>query len=204
MKKSNSIFKRISSMFVLTILVTFTILINTQPTYAHCDTLDGPVIKAARTALKEKNVTSLLKWVRPSDESEIKKAFKMALTVRSNGGEAMKLADLYFFETLVRIHRSGEGVPYTGIKPASTIDPALVLADKALENNSVDQLVNILSNAMEKGIRKRFTHAGESLNHSDDNVESGRKFVKAYVTFTHYIEGIHGLIKGNSAHHEEK
>ncbi|MHC4687312.1 MAG: DUF6448 family protein [Planctomycetota bacterium] len=88
--------------------------------FAHCDTMDGPVVKAAKIALEKGDVTPILKWV-------------------SKGPEAKELADMYFFETLVRLHRAGEGAPYTGLKPAGAdLDPAVVQADKALDRGSVE------------------------------------------------------------------
>ena len=82
---------------------------------AHCDTLDGPVVADARTALAQENVAPVLKWVSPADEKEIRTAFANTTAVRKLSPEAETLADLYFFEALVRIHRAGEGAPYTGI-----------------------------------------------------------------------------------------
>jgi len=170
---------------------------------AHCDTLDGPVVATARTALDKGDVTSLLKWVRPEDEKKIRGAFQKTLAMRDKGAEVKEFAEMYFFETLVRIHREGEGAPYTGLKPGEAVDPAVALADKALGNGNVDKLVNVLSNAMANGIRKRFQHARETQNHADDSVTAGREFVESYVIFTHYVEGLHGLIKGGAAHHGE-
>jgi len=111
---------------------------------------------------------------------------------------------MYFFETLVRIHRAGEGAPYTGLKPGEAIDPAVALADKALETGSVDKLVDVLTKAMANGIRERFQHASATRKHVDDSVTVGREFVEAYVIFTHYVEGLHAIIKGNGGHHGEK
>ena len=168
---------------------------------AHCDTLDGPVVETARVALDKGDVTPLLKWVRIADEKGIQAAFEKTLAMRAYGPEAKEFADMYFFETLVRIHREGEGAPYTGLKPGAAIDPAVALADQGLENGSVDKLVTVLTNAMANGIRERFAHAYENQKHADDSVATGREFVESYVVFTHYVEGLHGLIKGNSAHH---
>ena len=170
---------------------------------AHCDTLDGPVVETARAALDKGDVTPLLKWVRQEEEKQIQAAFQKTLAVRAKGSEAKELADMYFFETLVRIHREGEGAPYTGLKPCEAVDPAVALADKALENGNVDKLVDVLSNAMVNGIRERFQHASETRDHADDSVVAGREFVESYVVFTHYVEGLHGLIKGGAAHHGE-
>ena len=87
----------------------------------HCDTLDGPVIAAARRALDSWNVNFILPWVPRSGEGEVKRAFGKTLRVRRPGGQTGEMADRWFFETVVRIHRAGEGAPYTGLKlPAST------------------------------------------------------------------------------------
>jgi hypothetical protein len=171
--------------------------------FAHCDTLDGPVVATARVALEKGDIKPLLKWVRPADEAEIQSAFNKTLAVRTKGPEAKELADMYFFETLVRIHRAGEGAPYTGLKPGEAIDPAVALADKALESGNVDKLVNVLTGAMANGIRDRFNTVLKNQKHADENVAAGREFVESYVVFTHYVEGLHGLIKGGAAHHGE-
>ena len=180
-----------------------TILETPISALAHCDTLDGPVVETARVALNKGDVTPLLKWVRADEEKEIQAAFEKTLAMRAYGAEAKDFADMYFFETLVRIHREGEGAPYTGLKPGAAIDPAVALADQALENGSVDKLVKVLTNAMASGIRERFANAYENQKHVDVSVATGREFVESYVVFTHYVEGLHGLIKGNAAHHGE-
>ena len=171
--------------------------------FAHCDTLDGPVVQTARIALEKGDVTPLLKWVHADDEKEIRVAFQKTLAVRAKGAKAKELADMYFFETLVRIHRAGEGAPYTGLKPGEAVDPAVALADKALDSGSVDKLVDVLTKAMANGIRERFRHASETQKHADDSVAAGREFVEAYVIYTHYVEGLHTIIKGSGGHHGE-
>ena len=197
-----SLSKRTLNGHVMLAILGLWIFVAPQGASAHCDTLDGPVVATARTALDREDVTPLLKWVRPEAEGEIKAAFQRTLAVRDKGAAEKELADMYFFETLVRIHRAGEGAPYTGLKPGAAIDPAVALADKALEGGSVDKLVDVLTNAMAKGIRERFAHAFENQKHADGSVAAGRQFVESYVMFTHYVEGLHGLIKGGAAHHE--
>ena len=179
-------------------------VVGSKNAFAHCDTLDGPVVQTARIALEKGDITPLLKWVKADDEKEIRVAFQKTLAVRAKGAEAKELADMYFFETLVRIHRAGEGAPYTGLKPGAAVDPAVALADKALESGSVDKLVGVLSKAMSNGIRERFQHASETRKHADDSVAAGREYVKAYVIFTHYVEGLHAIIKQGGGHHSEE
>lgn len=171
---------------------------------AHCDTLDGPVVETARQALTTEDVTPVLKWVPIDDEQLIRTAFQNTVEVRKLGGQAHKLADMYFFETLVRIHRAGEGASYTGLKPGAEVDPAIALADKALESGSVDKLVGVLTDATAKGIRKRFRRALETRKHADESVTAGREFVEAYVIFTHYVEELHASVNGGTEHHEHQ
>ncbi len=54
-------------------------------------------------------MTGLLKWVRKEDEKEIRTVFAASLAVRVKGKEARELAGRFLFETLVRVHRAGEG-----------------------------------------------------------------------------------------------
>lgn len=184
-----------------TLFLLSTLLLSPEALQAHCDTLAGPVVQDAGTALKSGDITPVLKWVRAEDEQEIRAAFTRTLSVRSKGEDARELADLYFFETLVRIHRAGEGAPYTGLKPADTVDPAVVLADQALEGGNIGKLEKVLTGALGEGIQTRFQAARESRKHANDSVEAGREFVRHYVVFTHYVEGLHGMIQGGDAHH---
>ncbi len=167
---------------------------------AHCDTVEGPVVVTAKVALEKGDVTPVLKWVRKEDEKEIRELFKKTLVVRAKGAEAKELADRYFFETLVRIHRTGEGAPYTGLKSESP-EPVIQAADRALETGSADILVKMMNDAAAAGIRERFASAEETKKHAGESVESGRKFVEAYVDFTHYVERLYIDASAPGAHH---
>ncbi len=173
---------------------------------AHCDTMDGPVVAAARSALKTGDITPVLKWVKQDSEAEIRAAFARTMKVRAQGGEARELADLYFFETLVRVHRAGEGAPYTGLKPAGAeVEPAIALADQALDSGSVDRLIKAVNEDIAAGLRRRFARVIETRKHADASVEAGREYVEAYVEFIHYAERLHGQASGAaSAHGEEQ
>jgi autotransporter adhesin len=174
-----------------------------QGVFAHCDTLDGPVVITAKKALEKGDVTPVLKWVKKDYEQEIRVAFQKTLAVRAKGPEAKELADMYFFGTLVRLHRAGEGAPYTGLKAAGTVDPAVAAADRALENGSIDGLVKNITSAVSSGIRERFVRAIEKKQHADESINAGREFVEAYVEFVHYVERLHLDAAGQSSHHAE-
>lgn len=168
--------------------------------WAHCDALDGPVVIEARAALEANDVKPLLKWVTAKEEAEIREAFAQAVAVRKLGPEAKKVADTYFLETLVRVHRAGEGAPYSGLKPAGMIDPAFVKADRVLEGGSIDELADAIADHAAEGLKERYGRVAEARKHMNDSVEAGRKYVEAYVTYIHYVEGISTLIHGGSHH----
>ena len=188
----------------LAALVLGAALAATGSARAHCDTLDGPVVADARTALAASNVTPVLKWVRPGDEPEIRTAFARTLAARAAGDAARELADTWFFETLVRVHRAGEGAPYTGLKPSGTeVDPAVRLADRALEGDGVEALVGGVTAHVAEGLRDRFREAAELRKHAGDSVDAGRAYVAAYVDFVHYAERLHqAAVAAPGAHGE--
>lgn len=170
---------------------------------AHCDTLDGPVVNDARTALANGDVTPVLKWVRAEDTQAITAAFTQTLTVRKLSPEAQALADRYFFETLVRIHRAGEGAPYTGLQPAGAVEPAIAAADEAIAKGNADALLTEVTVLVQQGIRERFAQVVETRKHANDSVAAGRAYVAAYVTYIHYVEGLHQAAEGGAPHGAE-
>ena len=184
--------------FALALAGALSLTLVPRAALAHCDTLDGPVVKDARAALDSKDVTPVLKWVRHDKEGEIGEALRHALGVRALGPDARALADRFFLETLVRVHREGEGAPYTGLKPAGTaVDPGIAASDTALETGSVEPLVKLLTAEVDRGLRHRFAAAAEARTHAAESVEKGRQYVAAYVEFMHYAERL--LLNASSA-----
>lgn len=173
-----------------------------DPAHAHCDTMDGPVVASARTALEKRSVTPVLRWVAKEREAEIREAFAKVVTVRTRAPEASEIVDRWFFETLVRIHREGEGAPFTGLKPPGTDHgPGVRDADRALETGSADALLKTLAEAVAEGVRHRLHRAIEARKHADGSVEAGREFVEAYVRYVHYVEGLHVAASGSAHGH---
>lgn len=172
--------------------------------WAHCDTVDGPVVLDAKRALQKGDATPVLKWVKKEDESEVRNALEKTLKVRNQGNGVRELADFFFFETVVRLHRASEGAPYNGLKPAGT-DPGFAAreGDKALETGSIDLVVGTVTQKLSQEIRDRFSRAAERKKHADDSVEAGRMYVKSYVDFVHLVEHLDDIVSGTSAHDSE-
>jgi len=181
------------------------LLVMNRPVQAHCDGMDGPVVKAAQKAFETGDVNLVLVWVQAKDEAEIKTAFARAVVVRKLSAEAKDLADLYFFETLVRIHRAGEGAPYTGLKPAGRdLGPAIPAADRAVETGSADAATTLITDLIRDGVKERFKAVMDTKNFEKSDVAGGRKFVRAYVGFIHYVEGVYQAAKGTAEDSADK
>jgi hypothetical protein len=171
---------------------------------AHCDTLDGPVVSAARKALETGNVNLVLVWVQKKDEAQIRNLFGKALAVRKAGGEAKELADMYLFETLVRVHRAGEGASYTGLKPAGTVEPAVAAADRAIAGGSLQGLAKLISERNERGLHSHFEAVMSKKKYDPAAVEAGCAYSSAYVEFVHYAERLHEAAETMAPEHIEK
>ena len=174
-----------------------------QNVQAHCDTLDGPVVQDAKKAIEAKDITPVLKWVKQGDESRIQTAFNKMLSVKGDK-KVQATAQHQFFETLVKVHRAGEGAPFTGLKPAGAVEPAVAEADRALASGSSDRLVKLILDDAAAGIRSRYEKAATVYKHKDESVAQGREFVEAYVDLTHYVERIHADVAGKAEHAEHK
>lgn len=169
---------------------------------AHCDSLDGPVITEARTALASGDVTPLLKWVTPEQENEVKDVFEHVLRVRGLGDDAQRLADRFLFETLVRLHRASEGAPYTGLQPAGSESYAVeAAADRALAAGSVESLAARIGESAAAGVRERYARARAARSHAGESVDAGRAYVASYVDYVHYVLGIHDAVAADEVHH---
>jgi len=176
----------------------------TLPAAAHCDTLDGPVVAAARKALDAGNASLVLLWVQKKDEAEIRKQFDKTIVVRKVSEQAKELADMYFFETLVRIHRAGEGAGYTGLKPAGKIEPPIAAADKSLETGKLQEVAQIISKRMEQGLHRHFEDVIKKKKYNPNDVAAGRAFASAYVEYTHYVERLYNAAETLAPEHVQK
>lgn len=181
---------------VLTLLV-----ITFSDISAHCDSMDGPVVKASQKALETGNINYVLVWVRAEDEQEINAMFDKVNKVRTLSPEAKELADMYFFETVVKVHRMGEGVGYTGLKPAGyKPEEGIEAADIAIAENSLDRIYAHLDEAQIPKIKDYFAELQSKKDYDVNDLKAGREYVEAYVHFIHYVEA---LFKGEDSQAEE-
>ena len=152
------------------------------------DTLKHSIVKKTQAALEKGDVKPIMKWVNKEKEKEIHDLFKKTLIVRNQGKEAQDIADRYFLETFVSLHLAGEGETYTSKTPAGVVEPVVIEADKNLEPVSVDALVKFITRKVREGIHERFAKVKEAGKHADHSIDANRKYMEAYIQFTHYAE----------------
>jgi hypothetical protein len=168
---------------------------------AHCDGVDGPVVTKAKQSLEQGNVNLVLPWVRAEDEPAIRHAYEHASAVRKLGPDARRLADHYFFETVVRVHRAAEGAPYTGLQPADRdLGAAVPAADEALAKGSPAALERLLVDAVRDGLHEQYRRAGDLSRFDANDVATGRRFVQAYVPYVHYVERLWDAARATRGH----
>jgi uncharacterized protein DUF6448 len=198
-----------SSKLAAVLLLTAGLGLQSTTAFAHCDALDGPLVQAARTALEANNVALVLPWVPSDQELAVRDAFARTMAVRALSSDARALADTWFFETVVRIHRAAEGAAFEGLKPAGHIEPFVAEIDRALITGLADEVIGHVNAEVARGVRDRFVRAREARARADASVEAGRKYVAAYVEYIHYIERVrdaggitgHELTQGGEHQH---
>lgn len=158
----------------------------------HCDAMDGPVVKGAREALDREDVNLALRFVPSWGEGEVAAAFEKALSARALGPEAMEVADLWFFETVVRLHRAGEGAPYAGLKPAGLDHgPVIPVAERAIEAGSADELIALLDDAVHDQVKRRFDHVMHLRAHADEGLAELREYTSAMLGIQVYANALY-------------
>lgn len=189
-----------AKVFMLSLFALF--LISAQNTFAHCDSYDGPVIKEAQQALVTNNVNLVLKWVAATDEPEIIALFNKTYELKNGDNEIYAIVEKHFLETLVRLHRATEGVGYTGLKPAGSASPIVIMADNAIETKSVEDLLMKFTAHIEKVVREKYDKVEELSLVQNESLEKGRAYVEAYVDYTHTLEEMHGIIDNGPGAHQ--
>ena len=170
----------------------------------HCDSMDGPVVTAARQALEAEDVRLILPYVPKDGEAEVIQAYDKVVRVRKDGVLVRDVADMYFFETVVRVHRAGEGAPYTGLKPAGLSEgPVIPVAEKAIETGDPDELLDTLATMVRAAIKQKFERVMHLQRHTDASVDAAREYVEAMLGLQVYAHKLYLTIQSepHAGHH---
>ncbi|HBN85501.1 MAG TPA: peptidoglycan-binding protein [Clostridiales bacterium] len=178
--------------YILGILLTVTLGLTLTPAKAsaHCNTMDGPTAKDGVTTLETGNINYAAKWIMEEYEDELSEIFNLSQKVRALSPDAKELADRFFLESLVRIHRAGEGAPYEGLKPKGTpIDEKVAAADKSIEIGNLSPLKNMVTHEELHALEEKFQKAMALKNYDMNDLDAARAYVQAYVSFFKLAEG---------------
>jgi hypothetical protein len=168
---------------------------------AHCDRTDGPVAIAAREALETGEPSKVLIWVGPEQEAELKAAYELSKDARGEGGTAAILAERYLVEAAIRLHREAEGLPFDGVKAASTPLPRdIVVADEAIAAGSSEAVLGMLRSDLEAEVRDLFEAVKRAEQQRGASIDKGREWVDAYVRYVGFVHGLHATIEAGPEH----
>lgn len=157
----------------------------------HCDSLDGPVVTAARHALSTGDVDQVLPYVPADAEDEVRDAFARVLPLQSGDPAAADLTQRWFFETVVRLHRAGEHAPYTGLHPAGLdVGPVIPLAEKAIESGDAAEVYQLLATELHDELTHRLRYVRQLAADKDTSVAAGREYVQAMLGFQVYTNRV--------------
>lgn len=182
---------------ILTLLLVFGFTFNSQ---AHCDRENGPVAVAAKQALETGDVSKALIWIGEQQAAELKSKFNQSLKVYNSGEESRQLAERYFMETTVRLHREAEGMPYTGLKSAQPASKDIQEAEKALESGNLSPVTDLLAKEIQQQTGELYQHAMKAKDNREQSVEAGRRWVDAYVKYIVYVHSLYQQIQSGPAH----
>lgn len=165
-----------------------------QNAFAHCDSYDGPVVKDALKALDINDSALVMKWIDTKHEKEIKDLFAETMKYKSGDKEIYSLLEKHFLETLVKVHREGEGEPYTGLKPAGTTKQIIQLTDSALAEQDFEGFLVKYNGHVNEILTEKYEKVAQLDKVKNESVQKGRDFVAAYVDYTHTIEMMHDIL----------
>lgn len=167
----------------------------------HCDTRDGPVVKAAMKALETGNLNHVLIWTPPGSEAELRGVFERTLRARATGPDARDVADDWFFETAIRLHRAGEGEAFAGMKPAGLSEgPVVPRAERAIQTGDPTETIDFVLGAIEEVLRRRFARVMETRDYDPDDVAAGREFIEAFIGWVVFSHHLYADVTGGHGH----
>jgi hypothetical protein len=141
----------------------------------HCDSLDGPVVKAAGRALAERNVDLVLPFVHEDGEQEVRDRAREGAPYTG-----LKPAGL------------GHG-------------PVVPVAERAIETGSPDELVELLTGMVEEEIRGRFERLMRLKMQANGDLGANRAYVESMLGLEVWSHSIYRALHAapHEAHQHE-
>ncbi|MBI0584076.1 MAG: hypothetical protein ISF22_07600 [Methanomassiliicoccus sp.] len=159
---------------------------------------------AAIKSLETENLNHVLIWIPEDGEKELRGIFEKTLHARKAGKEAQEVADDWFFENTIRLHRAGEGAPYTGLKPAGLSEgPVVPRAEKAIETGDPKETIDFILKTVENDLTHRFHRVLEKKEYDVNDVDAGREYIQAFIDWVVYSHSLYTSVTDAAAGHGE-
>lgn len=108
-------------------------------------------------------MTRVLPYVPAEAEAEVSAAYDRTVKARVQGEEAREVADPWLFETVVRLHRAGEGPRTRGSSSPGRPTPtptAMARARRTLDRVDVEEAVVLVVSAWSSSVTRRCRGGG--------------------------------------------
>ncbi len=107
------------------------------------------------------------------------------------GKDAKEVADDWFFENTIRLHRAEKEHRTPGMKPAGLSEgPVVPRAEKAIETGDPKESIGFILKTVEDDLTHRFHHVMEKKKYDVNDVAAGREFIEAFigwVVYSHHL-----------------
>lgn len=144
----------------------------------HCDSLNRPVVTAARRALEASDADVILPFVPADGAAEVRDAFDRTLGHRARRPKRWPTAGSSKLPSGCTVPAKAR--PFTGLKPAGLdVGPVIPAAERALDSGSPDELIDVLCVSVRDQVTQRHHHAMAFKTHAGEGVESAREYVEA-------------------------
>jgi Family of unknown function (DUF6448) len=131
----------------------------------------------------------------------MRSTFASVMAVRAMDDKARAVADRLFFETAVRVYRTGEGAPYTGLKPAGTpVSRVIPIAEDAVATGSTERLIAYLSEVLREELSNRLGIVKALASNRNRSIAEGRRYVEAMLGFEVYCHSVLKALQAQSGH----
>jgi hypothetical protein len=168
---------------ILVCSIVFAATVCSPRAAAERDLADEIVAQAARDALRTGDFTPIVIWVQKPQEQALHAAFRQTQAVRVLNREARELADEYFVDVAVRLHREAERDLFDG--------PARRAATRALAEHDGEIVVDVIVDRMRANLRARLRDVAQRRDFARGDVAGGRAYVASYTAFLRYAAALY-------------
>jgi len=155
------------------------------------DLLNGPVIRAAKTALETGDANYIVIWVPEESENTLKNLLEKTCCTQRIKNNMQNRAIDWYFDTVNRLCFVDRKMMFTGLKSDGCNENLIISkAVKAIETGSVEIITDNIPVAYEDEVKQRFRQVINKKNYPVNNPTAGRAYVSAFFEFMGYVQSL--------------